>query len=73
MANKNPRPGDSVILNTPWQMIGFGELPYLFNGLLPMIVLKKCKSGLYQCAVHGRRHTVSISKERLDIVNSIKG
>lgn len=68
MTNKNPRPGDSVVLNISWQMTGYGNVPTDLQRTYPMIVIKKCKSGLYQCAVHGRRDFVSISKERLDIV-----
>ncbi len=68
MAGKNPRLGDSVILNVPWQMAGYGKVPTDLHRIYPMIVLKKCKSGLYQCGVHGRKETVSISKKRLDIV-----
>jgi hypothetical protein len=70
VAKKNPRPGDSVVLNVPWKMTGYGKVPLWDEDrfFFPMVVLKRCKSGLYQCAVHGRRQTVSISKERLDIV-----
>lgn len=68
MANKNPKIGDQVILSVSWQMLGWGELPTWLNKKDPMIIIKKCKSGLYQCAIPGKRKTASLSKTRLKII-----
>ncbi len=67
MADKNPQIGDVVALNTSWKMLGYGWLP-TEHSKEHMIVIKKCKSGLYQCAVPRRGSLASIAKRHLKIL-----
>ena len=65
MADKNFKLGDLVTLCEPWQMLGFGELPHYHKGF--MVIVKRTRSGKYQCIVPWKRQTVSLAKSNLTL------
>lgn len=69
MSKSNFKHGDCVVLNTSYQMIGYGKLPTEWSCEIPMIVDKKCRSGEYLCIVPNKRYSVPLPKRFLTLWN----